>query len=120
MTKNLKSKANLTNKANEILYNKLDIFLFIKNMILLDIMNKIILNGKGGNREGIVKFLVRPIISLDKDEKEKDFDYIYSDYTENDVDKLYDEMIEIVNSSERIKNEKDFITITNKRLKDFI
>ena len=120
MTKNLKSKANLTNKANEILYNKLDIFLYIKNMILLDIMNKIILNGNGGNREGIVKFLVRPIISLDKDEKEKDFNYIYSHYTENDLDKLYDEMIEIVNSSERINNEKDFITITNKRLRDFI
>ena len=120
MTKNLKSKINLTNKANNILYNKLDIFVFIKNMILIDIMNKTFLNSNGGNREGIVKFLSRPIISLDKDEEEKDFEYIYSHYTETDVDKLYDEMVEIVNSPERIKNEKNFITITNKRLKDFI
>ena len=102
------------------MYKKLDIFVYIKNMILIDIINKIILNSNGGNREGIVKFLCRPIISLDKDEKEKDFDYIYSHYTENDVEKLYDEMIELVNSSERIKNEKDFISITNKRLKNFI
>ena len=120
MTKNLKSKANLTSKANNILYNKLDIYVFIKNMILMDIMTKTFLNVYGGNREGIVKFLSHPIISLDKDEKEKDFDYVYSNYIENDVDKLYSEIIEIVNSPERVKNEKDFITIVNKRLKEFI
>ena len=120
MTKNLKSKINLTTKANNILYNKLDIYVFIKNMILIDIINKTFLNANGGNRESIFKFLSRPIISLDKDEKEKDFDYIYSNYTENDVDKLYDDMAEMANSSERIKNEKDLFRITNKRLKDFI
>ena len=120
MTKNMRAKVNLTNKANNILHNKLDIFVFIKNMILIEIMNKTFLNSNGGNREGIMKFLSRPIISLDKEDKEKDSDYVYSNYTENDVDKLYDEITEIVNSSERLKNEKHFITITNKRLKDFI
>ena len=56
MTKKLKLKKELNLKANNLLNNKLDISLFVKNMILIDIMNQILLRE---NKEVITQFLSR-------------------------------------------------------------
>ena len=50
MTNKLKKKKSMTEKANALLYNKLDIVLFARNMILLDIMNEALINNN--NRKG--------------------------------------------------------------------
>ena len=63
MTKNLKLKKEINVKANNLLNNKLDISLFVKNMILIDIMNQILLRE---NKEVVTQFLSRPVISLKK------------------------------------------------------
>ena len=115
MTENLKSKKNLKKKANILLYNQLDIFLFIKNMILIDIMNQTLLSG---NKEAIMQILNRPIISLEKEDKEinknnKDFNEVF-------FNQFYDEIMEILKNPERIKNEKDIITLSNNKLKELI
>ena len=43
MTKELTVKKNVNNKAIELLYNKLDIVTYIRNMILLDVINETLL-----------------------------------------------------------------------------
>ena len=118
MTKNLKAKKNLTNKANNILYKKLDVYAFIKNMILLDIMNKTLLNAYGGKREGIIKFISRPVISLNEEYKENNF--LFESDTENDCDKFYNEFVDLLNNTERAKDEKELIYLTNKQIKSYI
>ena len=118
MTKNLKAKKNLTNKANDILYRKLDVYSFVKNMLLLDIMNKTLLNAYGGKREGIIKFISRPIISLNEENKENNF--LFESYNENDFDKFYNEFVDLLNNTERTKDEKELIYLTNKKLKSYI
>ena len=55
----LKLKNNLSDKANVFLYNKLDIIVYIRNMILFDIMNNIILDNK---TKDIANFISRPIL----------------------------------------------------------
>jgi len=61
MPKNFQLKKQITSKAMEIISDKLDIVLYIRNTILLDLMKKILL---GDDKEGIIKFLNRPILSL--------------------------------------------------------
>ena len=40
----MKIKNNINEKANKIINNKLDIILYIRNLILFDIINRTILN----------------------------------------------------------------------------
>ena len=61
MPKNLQLKNKITSKATEILTNKLDIVLYLRNTILLDLMKKILL---GDDKDAIIKFLSRPILNL--------------------------------------------------------
>ena len=70
MSNKLKKKNIINEKSNNILYNKLDIVLFLRNTILLDIMNETLINDNN-NRINIIKFLSRPIISIKKKEENK-------------------------------------------------
>ena len=115
MTKKLKLKKELNLKANNLLNNKLDISLFVKNMILIDIMNQILLRE---NKEVITQFLSRPVISLNKEEKELDKNN--KEFNENVFDKFYSEMMDIAKKPEIIDNEKEIISLLNKRLKELI
>ena len=117
MTKNLKLKKNITKKANIILYNKLDIVLFVRNMILLDIMNDTLLNYN--KRKGIIKFLSRPIVSVNKNE-ENELNDFYKQYNENDFDNFYNETSELILKSKRIEMEKKLISLSNYQLKELI
>ena len=115
MTKKLKLKKELNLKANNLLNNKLDISLFVKNMILIDIMNQILLRE---NKEVITQFLSRPVISLNKEEKE--LDKTNKEFNENVFDKFYSEMMDFAKKPEIIDNEKEIISLLNKKLKELI
>ena len=61
-----RDKYKLLDKAEKIINDKLDIIIFIKNMIILDIFHFNINN----NIRNIYKLLSMPIISSDNDENE--------------------------------------------------
>ena len=118
ISNNLKLKKNITEKANNILYKKLDIVLFIRNMILLDIINEILINTNNSTK-GIIKFLSRPIISINKKE-ESYVDDFYKQYNEVDFDNFYKETSKLALKSKRIEMEKKLISLSNNQLKNFI
>jgi len=113
MTKKLKLKKELNVKAINLLNNKLDIFLFVKNMILIDIMNQILLKE---NKESLTHFLSKPVISLRKEKK----DNKNKKFNETVFDEFYNEMMKFVKKPEIVDNEKEIIAILNKKLKELI
>ena len=119
MTQNLRIKKNITLKANTFLYNKLDIFLYVKNQFLIDYMKLTLLDANTENKKSLIDFLSRPIISIKKEEKEKI--KIHKCFTEDDFDKFYNEIMEMIKNPKPIINEKDFIiSFSNKKLKELI
>ena len=62
-TKKFENKVNLIKQSRNIVDDKLDIVLYIKNMILFEMINKIYLENKS-----IINFLSRPIIYLNEDD----------------------------------------------------
>ena len=116
MSNNLKIKKNITEKSNNILYSKLDIIVYIKNMILLDILNEVLLDN---NRKGIIKFLSRPIISINKKEDNYLNDF-YKNYYEADFDNFYSDVSELVQKTEKRETEKQLLFLLNKKLKKLI
>jgi hypothetical protein len=118
MSKKLKRKKNLTEKANALLYNKLDIVLFVRNMILLDIINETLVNNNN-SRKGIIKFLSRPVISEGEKENIEE-DSFYTKYDESDFDNFYGETSELARKVEKEEIEKKLIFLSYNRLKNLI
>jgi len=114
LTKNLNLKRDLRMKANEILCTKIDIVLYIRNMIMFEIMKQRILNH---NLNDIIKFVSRPVISLYKKE-EFNYKEIYKKYCEKDFNQLYNVTSELVRKPNKISKEKKLISLTNQRLKE--
>ena len=112
-SKELKVKYNLNQKANSILFSKLDIVLYVRNMILLDIMNKTFL---GTGIKDVINFLSRPIISL-KGKEKNELQIFYNNYKPSDFDKFYNEIGELAQKSDKRNEEKLLISLTNKHLK---
>jgi hypothetical protein len=112
-SRKLKIKNNLNEKANSILYNKLDIVLYVRNMILFDILNETFF---GNDAIDIINFLSRPIISLKCEENDK-FLSFYHRYKTNDFDKFYGEIVTLSQKPNKRKEETELISITNKHLK---
>lgn len=119
-TKDFEYKESLIRESHIILDSKLDIFLYIRNMLLFDSINKIYLENKN-----IINFLSRPIIYLNKSEEkgeeieevedeqskkerivEKEF-YEYS--YKMDLKDLINEMINLCKKPNKSDNEKDII-----------
>ena len=113
-SKDLKIKNALTEKANSILYNKLDIALYIRNMIYFDIMKDILLDSE---TKDIANFLVRPIISLSNNE-ENELSSLHKQYTESDFDKFYKEIIQLSNKDEKTFEEIRLLSLANQHLKE--
>ena len=116
LTKKLKFKDNLNIKANNILYEKIDIVLFARNMILFDIIYQNLLDT---NKRQIIKFLGQPIISFNKKEKirfEKSQDY----YFKYDFDKLNNDITKMAHKSKINKKDMKLILLSNKKLKELI
>jgi len=112
-SKSLKIKNSLTEKASLFLNNKLDITLYIRNMILFYIMKDILLDSETKN---IANFLVHPIISLSNNE-ENELPSIYNKYNKLDFFKFYQEIIQLSNKNEKTKEEIRLISLSNKHLK---
>ena len=116
MPENLERKNNINEKANDIIFKKLDLVLYVRNMILLDIMNEFMLDD---NKKNIVNLLCRPVISLNKDEKYKTLQF-YKNYKKSDFDRLYDSVNEILQKQKKGMDEKKLISFSNEELKDLL
>ena len=112
----LKLKHQLNEKANELLYYKLDIHAYLRNMFLFDIINQTIIDGK---KKNIINFLSRPLISVHKKEKIEE-EIFYQDYEESEFDKLYEGIVELAQKDDKEKREEKLMNLVNKSLKDFI
>ena len=113
--KNFKKKLSLSEKAFNILNEKMDIALYIKNTFLLDIMSQILIDDK---RQSIIKFISRPTLSDKKEDRElREF---YTNYTEKDFDRFNDELLELTKESNLQKYEQKLIALSNKELKEMI
>ena len=64
-TKKFENKVNLIKQSRNMIDDKLDIVLYIKNMVLFEMINKIYLENKS-----IINFLSRPIIYLNEDNED--------------------------------------------------
>ena len=113
---NLSLKKNINDKANKILYQKLDISLYLRNMLLFDIINQTILED---NIKHIINFVSRPVLSLNKNEDDESESF-YKNYTNTEFDKFSKEIYEFAKKSDKKPIEKRLLKISNKHLKDFI
>ena len=116
MSNNLKIKSNLTQKSNNILNDKLDISLYIKNTILIDILNQALIND---NMKSMTKFISRPIISLNKS-GERDLSQFYKNYDLTDFDNLYEEISNMSKKSRFAQAEQKIISFVYNELKEMV
>ena len=128
-TKNFKYKESLIRESHSILDSKLDIFLYIRNMLLFDSINKIYLENKS-----IINFLSRPIIYLNKSEEKEEeeieeieevhskeerivekgfYEYTYKLNSED----LINELKKLFEKPDKSDNEKNIIFFLKKKLK---
>ena len=114
MTKKMKLKKDLNSKVNNILYNKLDIISYIKNMTLLDIMSQTL---NDPNIKDILKFLSMPIVSVNKNES---INKKNNRYTDADFDTFYNQISELVKKTKKLKYEKKLISLSYQQLKELI
>ena len=116
LSKKLSLKNYLDEKANKILYHKLDIALYVRNMLLIDILNKCILED---NMKSIINFISRPILSLNNDQ-ENEFESFYQIYTNTEFNKFSNEIYEIKEKSTKCSMDQKVLMISNKHLKELI
>ena len=113
---NLKIKNDMNEKANKIIFKKMDVVTYVRNMILFDLFNQ---NSLDENKKNIINFLSRPIISIDKKVKHK-FAEFYGNYREKDFNKFYDSVQDLVKNPKKNEGEIGLISISNEHLKDFL
>jgi hypothetical protein len=111
----LKIKSEALEKSYNIMFKKLDIITYVRNMILFDITNQINLDN---SEKTIMNFLCRPIVSLDKNSK-YEFEEFYRNYREKDFKKFTDEIQEMAHKTMKGKNENKLMEISNEHLKIF-
>ena len=89
LCKNLKKKKEIYDKSTEILFTKMDIIEYLKNMQILNVLNKLILSKEERN---ILKFLSKPSINVNEDENDENnnnFDCIFtSNLNENEIKEI--------------------------------
>ena len=113
---NMKIKNDINENANKIIYKKLDIITYIRNMILFDIINKTILDN---NKKDIINFLCRPIISINKNKK-NEFDDFYKIYEDNDFNKFSNNIKELLRKDYKKNKENRLINISKEYLEEFL
>ena len=112
----MKIKNNINENANRIINKKLDIIIYVRNMLLFDIINRTILDN---DKKNIINILCRPIISLNKSQK-NEFDDFYKNYKENDFDNFFNNITELIKKPLKKKKENNLIYISKEYLKEFI
>ena len=116
MTKSMRLKNDANEKANELLFKKMDINSYVRNMILFDVMNRTMIDD---NTKPIFNFLSRPVISVNKKAK-VEFNEFYKNYRERDFNKYYDRIQEMVHKPKKEEREEKLVSISNEQLKSFV
>ena len=116
MSESMKIKNEANERANNILYRKMDIMNYSRNMILFDIINQTILDD---NKKKIVNFLSRPVININQKAKYKDQEF-YNNYREKDFNRYYDCIQELVQKPQKEDREMRLISVSNEHLREFI
>ena len=116
MTKSMRLKNDANEKANELLFRKMDINVYMRNMILFDVLNQTMIDD---NKKPILNFLSRPVISVNKKNKREFFEF-YKNYKEKDFNRYYDKIQEIVQNPKKEEMEEKLISISNEQLKSFV
>jgi hypothetical protein len=112
----LKLKYELNDRAKDLLYYKLDIHIYLRNMFLFDIINQIILDRKN---KYIINLLSRPVISINNKE-EKAQEIFYQNYQEEEFDKFYESIIELSEEKYKKNKEKKLVVLASKYLKGLL
>ena len=115
-TKRMSIKTEANERANNILFKKMDIITYVRNMILFDINNQLTLDN---SRKTIMNFLGRPIISVKKNSK-NEFEDFYKNYKEKDFKKFTEEIQEMAQKPNKNGRENRLISVSNEHLKSFI
>ena len=108
-------KSEVNEKANNIIFKKVDIITYVRNMILFDIMNQIILDE---GKKTIINFLGRPVISLNT--KQKNVDEFYKNYREKDFKKFAQEIQDLSQKQNKTYDENKLISVSNEHLQVFV
>ena len=116
MTKSMRLKNDANEKANELLFRKMDINVYMRNMILFDVLNQTMIDD---NKKPILNFLSRPVISVNKKNKREFFEF-YKNYKEKDFNRYYDKIQEIVQNPKKEEMEEKLVSISNEQLKSFV
>ena len=116
MTKKLRIKNDLNEKAVNILNNKLDIVLYIRNMILFDILNETLLDE---SKKSIINFLCRPILSINKDEENK-FSEFYQNYRESNFDTFLVSINSLIKKTPKEERENKLLSLCHEQFKNLI
>ena len=110
-----RKKKKLTEKANNLLYKKLDVTLYVKNVLLFDIMHQTLIDDK---RNGIINFISRPTISTKREDKE--LSEFYKTYTYSDFERFNFEINELIRNPRLEKNERNLLSLCNKNLREIV
>ena len=116
MCKKMKYKNQFNEKASNIIYKKMDVVTYVRNMILFDKINQIFIENE---KIGIFNLISRPIISLNSKEK-NEFDEFYKFYKEKDFKKFLNQIQELMHKNNKEYNDKILIEIANEYLKSLV
>ena len=112
---NIKNEAN--EKANELLFKKMDIITHVRNQLLFDVVNQTMIDS---NKKTLINFLGRPIININNKGKRKgEFDEFYKTYSEKEFNKYLNKVQEIVEKTEKDERETKLLSISNEHMKGF-
>ena len=115
MCERMKIKNTAHEKANELIYNKLDVISYVRNMILFDIINQTILDDR---HKPIINTLSRPIINVNS-KGDYESNSFYNDYRKKNFNQFYDNVSELYNKENKEDREIKLISLTNNYLKSF-
>jgi hypothetical protein len=109
-------KSEALEMANNIIFKKMDVITYVRNMILFDLLNQLILDD---SKKTIVNFLCRPIISLNTKQK-NEFEEFYKNYREKDFKKFYQEIQDLSQIENKDEKANKLISVSNEHLQKFV
>ena len=116
MSRSMRIKYEANDKANNILFKKMDIISYVRNMIIFDINNQLTLDN---SRRTVMNFICRPVISVQKNSQYQ-FDEFYRNYKEKDFKKFSEEIQEMAQKPTKNKRENKLVDVTNEHMRDFV
>ena len=112
-TKKFKSKESLINQSHNIIDNKLDIFLYIRNMLLFDAICQIYFDNSY-----IIDFLSRPIIFLNNKNGKLDKKGFYEVSNKVDFEILYERIKKLLQKPEKTNIEHNLIFLLKQQINE--